>query len=260
MIRLALTDAAEEQDARYARRRHDTQPAAGSTAANVAALWTDGLRISDIARELGSPNPLSPRRGYAKGSSPACSTGAPHRAWTLPPPASSLTSRRSTTSSLHGIRTRCEADRTPLDRRTAGPPCRLRDNRSASRGESRIPRSTVPIPHDQPMPEPVVVEVVAIERLRLGANASRRAVVRWSDGSQGEALRWFDDLCRHPHKSSNAASGCRASARSGSSSEPPSRSRSTGGSTPTCSARPPGGHYRSAPTRAKATTDFAISS
>jgi integrase len=50
---VALTDAAEEQDARYARRRHDTQPAAGSTAAKVAALWTDGLRISDIARELG---------------------------------------------------------------------------------------------------------------------------------------------------------------------------------------------------------------
>ena len=23
--------------------------------------------------------------------------------------------------------------------------------------------------------------------------ASRRAVVRWSDGSRGEALRWFDD-------------------------------------------------------------------
>jgi integrase len=50
---VALTDAAEEQDARYARRRHDTQPAGGSTAAKVAALWTDGLRISDIARELG---------------------------------------------------------------------------------------------------------------------------------------------------------------------------------------------------------------
>ena len=47
--------------------------------------------------------------------------------------------------------------------------------------------------YHQPMPEPVVVEVVAIEPLPIGANASRRAVVRWSDGSQGEALRWFDD-------------------------------------------------------------------
>jgi hypothetical protein len=37
------------------------------------------------------------------------------------------------------------------------------------------------------------VEVVAIEPLPLGANASRRAVVRWSDGSQGEARRWFED-------------------------------------------------------------------
>jgi hypothetical protein len=35
--------------------------------------------------------------------------------------------------------------------------------------------------------------VVAIEELPIGANASRRAVVRWSDGSRGEALRWFDD-------------------------------------------------------------------
>ena len=47
--------------------------------------------------------------------------------------------------------------------------------------------------YDQPMPEPVVVEVVAIEQLPIGANASRRAVVRWSDGSHGEVLRWFDD-------------------------------------------------------------------
>jgi hypothetical protein len=43
------------------------------------------------------------------------------------------------------------------------------------------------------MPDRVVVEVVAVEPLPLGANASRRAVVRWSDGSEGEALRWFDD-------------------------------------------------------------------
>jgi hypothetical protein len=41
--------------------------------------------------------------------------------------------------------------------------------------------------------ERVVVEVVAIEQLPIGASASRRAVVGWSDGHVGEALRWFDD-------------------------------------------------------------------
>jgi hypothetical protein len=39
----------------------------------------------------------------------------------------------------------------------------------------------------------VVVEVVSVEPLPLGASGSRRAVVRWSDGSVGEALRWWDD-------------------------------------------------------------------
>ena len=43
------------------------------------------------------------------------------------------------------------------------------------------------------MTRPVAIEVVVIEALPLGANGSRRAVVRWSDGSTGEALRWFDD-------------------------------------------------------------------
>lgn len=41
---------------------------------------------------------------------------------------------------------------------------------------------------------PATVErVIAFEPLPLGANGSRRAVVRWSDGSEGEALRWYDD-------------------------------------------------------------------
>jgi hypothetical protein len=51
----------------------------------------------------------------------------------------------------------------------------------------------MPIPYDQLMSERVVVEVVAIEGLPIVANASRRAVVRWSDGDVGEAVRWFDD-------------------------------------------------------------------
>jgi hypothetical protein len=41
--------------------------------------------------------------------------------------------------------------------------------------------------------ERIVVEVVAVEALPLGERGSRRAVVRWSDGIVGEALRWWDD-------------------------------------------------------------------
>lgn len=47
--------------------------------------------------------------------------------------------------------------------------------------------------YDPDMPAPVVLEVVSIETLPVGANGSRRAVVKWSDGSVGEALRWYDD-------------------------------------------------------------------
>ena len=38
----------------------------------------------------------------------------------------------------------------------------------------------------------VVEEVLRFEDLPVGSMASRRAVVRWSDGSESEALRWFD--------------------------------------------------------------------
>ena len=37
---------------------------------------------------------------------------------------------------------------------------------------------------------PTVVEVL---RLPLGSRGSRRAVVRWSDDSEGEALTWYAD-------------------------------------------------------------------
>ena len=40
---------------------------------------------------------------------------------------------------------------------------------------------------------PTVVEVLAFEDLPPDSVASRRAVVRWSDGSEGEALRWYSD-------------------------------------------------------------------
>ena len=38
---------------------------------------------------------------------------------------------------------------------------------------------------------PTVVEVLRFEDLPLGSRGSRRAVVRWSDGTEGEALSWF---------------------------------------------------------------------
>ena len=37
----------------------------------------------------------------------------------------------------------------------------------------------------RPMPDRIVVEVVAIKRLPLGSNGSRCAIVKWSDGSVG---------------------------------------------------------------------------
>lgn len=40
---------------------------------------------------------------------------------------------------------------------------------------------------------PTVVEVLRFENLPLGSMGSRRAVVRWSDGSEGEGLRWYSD-------------------------------------------------------------------
>jgi hypothetical protein len=41
--------------------------------------------------------------------------------------------------------------------------------------------------------EPAVEEMLAFEPLPAGDNGSRRAVVRWSDGSIGEVLRRYDD-------------------------------------------------------------------
>jgi hypothetical protein len=38
-----------------------------------------------------------------------------------------------------------------------------------------------------------VVEVLRFEDLPPDSLASRRAVVRWSDGTEGEALRWVAD-------------------------------------------------------------------
>jgi len=40
---------------------------------------------------------------------------------------------------------------------------------------------------------PVVEEVLRFEDLPPRSLASRRAVVRWSDGSEGEAIRYYQD-------------------------------------------------------------------
>lgn len=55
--------------------------------------------------------------------------------------------------------------------------------------------------HSDGTGSPTVEEVLSFEDLPTGSLASRRAVVRWSDGSESEAVRWYADLCGHPHKS-----------------------------------------------------------
>jgi hypothetical protein len=42
-------------------------------------------------------------------------------------------------------------------------------------------------------PSPTVTDIVRFEDLPLGSRGSRRAMVRWSDGSEGEALSWYAD-------------------------------------------------------------------
>ena len=44
----------------------------------------------------------------------------------------------------------------------------------------------------------VVEEVLRFEDLPVGSMASRRAVVRWSDGTESEALRYYDDEVLSP--------------------------------------------------------------
>jgi hypothetical protein len=42
-------------------------------------------------------------------------------------------------------------------------------------------------------PSPTITEMLRLEDLPLGSRGTRRAVVRWSDGSEGEALTWYAD-------------------------------------------------------------------
>ena len=42
-------------------------------------------------------------------------------------------------------------------------------------------------------PAPTVEEVLRFEDLPLGSSATRAAVVRWSDGTESQALAWYSD-------------------------------------------------------------------
>lgn len=50
----------------------------------------------------------------------------------------------------------------------------------------------MPAPSEKPS-EPVVDEVLAFAPESTGCSGSRRVIVRWSDGTTGEALRWYSD-------------------------------------------------------------------
>jgi hypothetical protein len=41
--------------------------------------------------------------------------------------------------------------------------------------------------------EPVVEEVIRFENLPIGSAGSRRAIVRWTDGTESDALTWYAD-------------------------------------------------------------------
>ena len=56
---------------------------------------------------------------------------------------------------------------------------------------------------------PTVEEVLRFEDLPPGSLASRRPLVRWSDGSESEAVRWYaDDIldCEGDHGNSRLLS------------------------------------------------------
>ena len=42
-------------------------------------------------------------------------------------------------------------------------------------------------------PEPIVEEVLRFEDLPPGSSGTRRAIVRWSDGTESEAMTWYAD-------------------------------------------------------------------
>jgi hypothetical protein len=56
---------------------------------------------------------------------------------------------------------------------------------------------------------PIVTEIVRFEDLPLGSRGTRRAIARWSDGSESEALTWYADeilICEGDHGTSRLMS------------------------------------------------------
>jgi hypothetical protein len=49
-----------------------------------------------------------------------------------------------------------------------------------------------------PQAHTTIAEVLRFEDLPLGSHGSRRAVVRWSDGTESEALSWYADEILSP--------------------------------------------------------------
>lgn len=58
-------------------------------------------------------------------------------------------------------------------------------------------------------PEPIVEKMVRFQDLPLGSVGARRAIVRWSDGTQGAAMSWYADeipVCEGDHGNSRLMS------------------------------------------------------
>lgn len=55
------------------------------------------------------------------------------------------------------------------------------------------------------MSEPIVEEVVRFEDLPLGSAGTRRAVVRWSDGTEDAAMTWYSDELLSPARRADGA-------------------------------------------------------
>jgi hypothetical protein len=45
---------------------------------------------------------------------------------------------------------------------------------------------------------PVIDKVLRFEDLPVGSLGTRRAIVRWSDGTEGEGLKWYGDEVLSP--------------------------------------------------------------
>jgi hypothetical protein len=64
-------------------------------------------------------------------------------------------------------------------------------------------------PVNSPAASPIVEEVLRFEDLPLGSAGTRRAVVRWSDGTESHAMTWFADeilVCEGDHGNSRLMS------------------------------------------------------